>query len=1194
MATLRFKNNANTTLSGSINDTQTSITVASSGPFPVLTAGDYFYCTFYEIAGSVEINLEIVKVTATTGTNWTIARAQEGTTARARNGVTTCYIELRMTAASAQLLLQSENNLSDLASVSTARTHLGMGTMATQDASAVAITGGSIAGVTVDSLDSATTISDNADPTKKLAFEVSGLSTGTTRTLTVPNASGTIALTTDLTAGYQPLDADLTALAALSANGLVARTGAGTVTVRAVTQPAAGITVTNGDGVSGNPTLGLANDLAAVEALATTGFVRRTASETWSASALVDADIPSALTGKTVNAVTLTANATGMSVAGGTTSKTLTVTNSMTLAGTDGTTITLPATTGTVALNDQTQFIGTTSVALNRASGALALTGVSIDGAAGSATTAITATKATNLVGGNGTTLLGAVGYQSGVDTTTLLSPNVSATKQFLSQTGTGTNGAAPAWGAVAKADVGLGSVENTALSTWAGSTALTTLGTVGTGTWNATTIGIAKGGTGQTTAVAAFDALSPATTLGDTLYHDGTDNVRLAGNTTATRKFQRQTGTGTVSAAPVWDTLVDGDIPAALTGKTVNAITLTAAATGFTAAGGTTSKTLTVSNSLTLAGTDASTLNIGAGGTLGSAAYTASTAYAPAAGSTSIVTLGTVSTGTWAASAIGVSAGGTGATSKAAAYNALSPMTTLGDVEYHDGTNGVRLVGNTAAAKRFFTQTGTGTVSAAPGWNTIIDGDIPSALTGKTYNGVSPTANATGFSVAGGTTSKTLTVSNTLSLSGTDGATLNIGGGGTLGSAAYTAALPAATTSVNGYLTSTDWNTFNGKQAALGFTPYNATNPSGFITSAGTSAACSGNAATATTATTATNLSGGSITTGTNTVSVGTVGGANTQFMGNTTNPAVVSFHRAGAYAVNMGLDTDNVFRLGGWSDGSNVYRWTSDTSGNFVARGTVTGASFSGGDVTTFRSAAPTTGYTYFGNTGTKYIGFDGTNFVSTMPMSFNITGNAATATTATNATNATTVGGVGVAGLARMGRLTKDQLHSNSTLVSGLFTNAGDGLSDATNTAMAVDGWWHVINLWHIDNNGYNAQIAVELSNSDGQVNSPRMLLRVADGGTWTEWASVQAKRVRVTNAAITAGVNDHIFQFGAGIVTLPSIPFPGDTVTVSSLDTSFVVARNGKPIQRLAEDMTFNKTRTTATFTYLDSAQGWAVY
>ena len=80
----------------------------------------------------------------------------------------------------------------------------------------------------------------------------------------------------------------------------------------------------------------------------------------------------------------------------------------------------------------------------------------------------------------------------------------------------------------------------------------------------------------------------------------------------------------GTWSATAI----ADNKIASALTGKTYNALTLTAAATGFTIAGGTTSKTLTVSNTLTLAGTDSSTLNIGTGGTLGTAAYTASTAY--------------------------------------------------------------------------------------------------------------------------------------------------------------------------------------------------------------------------------------------------------------------------------------------------------------------------------------------------------------------------------------------------------------------------------------------------------------------------------------------------------------------------------------------------------------------------------------
>lgn len=50
-------------------------------------------------------------------------------------------------------------------------------------------------------------------------------------------------------------------------------------------------------------------------------------------------------------------------------------------------------------------------------------------------------------------------------------------------------------------------------------------LGTVAT----ESTVPISKGGTGQTTAVAAFDALAPTTTKGDLIAHDGTDNVRLA-----------------------------------------------------------------------------------------------------------------------------------------------------------------------------------------------------------------------------------------------------------------------------------------------------------------------------------------------------------------------------------------------------------------------------------------------------------------------------------------------------------------------------------------------------------------------------------------------------------------------------------------------------------------------------------------
>jgi hypothetical protein len=49
----------------------------------------------------------------------------------------------------------------------------------------------------------------------------------------------------------------------------------------------------------------------------------------------------------------------------------------------------------------------------------------------------------------------------------------------------------------------------------------------------------------------------------------------------------------------------------------------------------------------------------------------------------------------------------------------------------------------------------------------------------------------------------------------------------------------------------------------------------------------------------------------------------------------AAMSFHRGGSYAVNMGLDPDNVFRIGGWSASSN--RWQLDMSGNETIAGSL-----------------------------------------------------------------------------------------------------------------------------------------------------------------------------------------------------------------------------------------------------------------
>jgi hypothetical protein len=59
-------------------------------------------------------------------------------------------------------------------------------------------------------------------------------------------------------------------------------------------------------------------------------------------------------------------------------------------------------------------------------------------------------------------------------------------------------------------------------------------------------------------------------------------------------------------------------------------------------------------------------------------------------------------------------------------------------------------------------------------------------------------------------------------------------------------------------------------------------------------------------------------------------------QAYSNNGSGATMSFHRGGYFAVNFGLDSDNVMRIGGWSAGHN--RWQLDMSGNGTYAGNVT----------------------------------------------------------------------------------------------------------------------------------------------------------------------------------------------------------------------------------------------------------------
>lgn len=79
----------------------------------------------------------------------------------------------------------------------------------------------------------------------------------------------------------QAWGASLDAIQALSSNGLIARVGDNVFAIRAINPPVSGLTVTNADGVNGNPTITLSNDLAALEGLTGTGFGVRSGSDAW-------------------------------------------------------------------------------------------------------------------------------------------------------------------------------------------------------------------------------------------------------------------------------------------------------------------------------------------------------------------------------------------------------------------------------------------------------------------------------------------------------------------------------------------------------------------------------------------------------------------------------------------------------------------------------------------------------------------------------------------------------------------------------------------------------------------------------------------------------------------------------------------------------------------------------------------------
>lgn len=356
--------------------------------------------------------------------------------------------------------------------------------------------------------------------------------------------------------------------------------------------------------------------------------------------------------------------------------------------------------------------------------------------------------KATNLKGGNATTLLGSIPYQSNSDTTSLLSPNTTATRKFLRQVGDGTNGAAPAWDTITKTDVGLSAVENTALSTWAGTSNITTLGTITTGVWSGTIIGLSKGGSNADLSAGATGGIvyKAASALGITAA--GTQNQLLISNAAGAPTWATPDLTYFPSAFVKHYVKAATTVQTTLSGpQTIDGISLVAGdrvlviaqtlpqENGiYVVAAGAWSRATDANTSALISGT---LVSVAQGTANGGLIYVNKFKATDILGTTvmpwyinvnssvttlsSLVSIGTITTGTWNASIIAANYGGTGVA------NAASSTITLGGALSFLGafTTAFTVTGNTTITlptSGTLYGTATGSISSAQLLNSLSD----------------------------------------------------------------------------------------------------------------------------------------------------------------------------------------------------------------------------------------------------------------------------------------------------------------------------------------------------------------------------------------------------------------------------------------------------------------------------------------
>ncbi len=286
----------------------------------------------------------------------------------------------------------------------------------------------------------------------------------------------------------------------------------------------------------------------------------------------------------------------------------------------------------------------------------------------------------------------------------------------------------------------------------------------------------IANGGTGQTSAANAINALLPTQTSnsGKVLSTNGTSASWVTANagTVTSVAVSGSNGIG-VSGSPVTSSGTISLSLGTITPTSVNGLTLAAQTTGFTIAGGTASKTLTVGLDANVSGTNTGDQTITLTGDITGSGTGSFATTIGASKVTNSMLAGSIDLTTKVTGALPIANGGTGQTSATNAINALLPTQT--------GNSG-KVLSTNGTSTSWIAASGSGTVTsvAVSGSNGIGVSGSPVTASGTialTLGAITPTsvndltlaAQTTGFTIAGGTTSKTLTVPLDATVSGTN-----------------------------------------------------------------------------------------------------------------------------------------------------------------------------------------------------------------------------------------------------------------------------------------------------------------------------------------------------------------------------------------------------------------------------------------